>query len=490
MSSRQTARIGAQKPRLQVKQKRYYATDGEDAATLAATYANPPDEWQKYVLNDWLARDKQDKPVYITMVLSVPRQNGKNDIIQDFELYKMAVCGEGVLHTAHQVKTANKAFQRLAAIFSDPKNADLQEMVVNIRRTNGEQGIYLNNGGFIEYSARSRGASRGNTYSVLVIDEAQEYTDEQAEALMPTLAASPSGYRQIIYTGTPPSPTSPGTVFARLREQALENPSKSMCFHEWSVKDLPKKGSTYDDLVKDVYEVNPAMGIRMDDDFTRDEFSTMSLDGFARERLGWWSEQKAACVIRESVWRHSAIPSEEIPDEGKLTYGVKFSVDGSQVSLSVCCTPEDGKSHVELLGIHPLDDGLGWITDYLCTEDMEEVTAAIAIDGKNGSDALLNKLSEIYPCQALMLPGTKGVIASANMFKESLLDGSITHWDSPNGEQKALDNSALQAIKRPIGNEGGWGYGGDNSSAIESAALAFWANKTTKRDPTGGCVVL
>ena len=95
-------------------------------------------------------------------------------------------------------------------------------MVKNVRRTNGEQAIYLTNGGLVEYSARSRGASRGNTYSCVIYDEAQELTDEQVEALMSTIAASPTGYRQLVYLGTPPGPTCPGEVFARIRNGALE----------------------------------------------------------------------------------------------------------------------------------------------------------------------------------------------------------------------------------------------------------------------------
>jgi len=47
--------------------------------------------------------------------------------------------------------------------------------------------------------------------------------------------------------------------------------------------------------------------------------------------------------------------------------------------------------------------------------------------------------------------------------------------------QMALRESAITAIKRPIG--GGWGFGGDDSAPIEAAALALWGAKTTKRNP-------
>lgn len=42
-----------------------------------------------------------------------------------------------------------------------------------------------------------------------------------------------------------------------------------------------------DDVRDMVFDTNPAMGVRLDDEFTEEEFNTMSPDGFARERLGW-----------------------------------------------------------------------------------------------------------------------------------------------------------------------------------------------------------
>lgn len=482
MSSQRTGRIGAQEPRWLVKHESHFDSDGPDAVELARTYANDPDKWQADVLETWLARNADDKPTYITLALAVPRQNGKNDIIQDFELYKMIVCGEGILHTAHQVKTANKAFQRLAAIFSDPSHPELGELVVNIRRTNGEQGIYLTNGGFIEYSARSRGASRGNTYSVLIIDEAQEYTDEQAEALTSTLSASPTGYRQMVYTGTPPGPSSPGTVFDRLRMRALNDPSKSMCYHEWSVDDLPKQGVTYEELVDSVYLTNPAMGIRLDDDFTREEFSTMSLDGFARERLGWWCEGGTVNTVF-SLRDWSSCEVETLPQETeneKRCVGVKFTPDGEHVALSLALKNGE-QSFIEGLFFEPLNNGTSWISDWLI--ERKSKFAEVWIDGKVNSSALVTKLRDGgFPMKAVRLMNSRDVSDSASMLHDAIVEKKVLHT-----KQDMMDKSATKSQKRIIGDKfsGAWGFGdGEVSCApIESASFAYMALMTTKRNP-------
>lgn len=477
------ARRGAQEPRIRVEPQGVAVTDGPDAARLIGAYGFDLDPWQRLVIDAWAARDASDGPLYTTCGCSVPRQNGKNGIIEAYEFYKMLVCGERILHTAHQVKTANKSFQRLAALLDNPRNREVKAMVANVRRTNGEQGIYLTNGAYVEYSARSRGASRGNTYSMVVYDEAQELTDDQVEALMSTIAASPTGYRQLVYTGTPPGPNSPGTVFPRVRRAALERPGTRTCWHEWSVEEI----GDVDDRDR-WYETNPAMGIRLDEEFTQTERDTMTPDGFARERLGWWSEQQAACAIKQKAWADAAVSERANDGPGKRAFGVKFAPDGSQIALVACRLPEEGAAYIELIGVVSLDDGMSWLEGFLCDEERADRTACVAVDGKNGADALMDRLKDFYPRQALPRVGTRDVIAAASIFSEDLKAKKVAHW--AHETQELLDRSATGCVKRPIGSEGGWGFGGESSAAVEAASLALWAAKTTKRDPDGGCVIL
>lgn len=469
----------------------YAYTDGGDAAILTAAYGFDLDPWQQTVIDSWLGRDKTDHFTATSAGLSVPRQNGKNALLEVRELYGIVTMHEKILHTAHEVKTARKAFLRLASFFENERqHPELAAKVKAIRKTNGQEAIELTDGGAIEFSARSRGAARGFTVDTVVFDEAQELSDEQLDALLPTLAAAPSGNRQFIYTGTPPSPSCVAQVFRRQREIAYAGADDKMCWHEWSIDELPKDASV-DNLVDLAFDTNPAMGYRISAEFVRKEAMTMSLDGYCRERLGWWSSTGGSSAIQEALWTASAAPKEECPTEGKKAFGVKFSPDGTVVALSVCRLPEDAPAWVECIGVGSLSDGIGWLTDFLCTDKMEDTTAAIAIDGKNGAGALLEKLQAIYSRRALMIPGPKGVIDAAVIFDESLRDGSVKHWDGgENDSQAALNESALHSLKRKIGTDGGWSYGGDTSAIIESVALALWAAKTTTRNPDGGCVIL
>jgi phage terminase large subunit-like protein len=191
-----------------------------------------PDEWQRFVLEDWLARGgKGGKFASLTCGLSVPRQNGKNAILEMRELFGIVQLGEKFLHTAHEVKTARKAFIRLASFFENERKwPELAELVKDIRRTNGQEAIVLTNGGSVEFVARSKGSGRGFTVDVLVCDEAQELSDDALEALMPTTSASPQQNPQWIFTGTPPGPTANGEVFSRTRDDALSGKSSRLCW--------------------------------------------------------------------------------------------------------------------------------------------------------------------------------------------------------------------------------------------------------------------
>ena len=226
---------GSQEPRIRIEPRRV-SSDGEDAAFLMSEYGNSLDEWQQLIVDCWLGKDESGKYNITSAGLSVPRQNGKNVCLEAREFYGLVVNGEKILHTAHQVRTSKKSFRRLAAMFTDKKHPEVTDIVKTIRYTNGEECIELDNGGVIEFSARSRQAARGfDGISLVVFDEAQELTDDQVEAIMATLSASQTGTRQLIYTGTPPYPGCPGEVFRRRRNVCITDPGKHDCWHEWSV---------------------------------------------------------------------------------------------------------------------------------------------------------------------------------------------------------------------------------------------------------------
>ena len=469
---------GSQTPRIRVEPPRV-TTDGEGAAQLMAAYAFELDPWQRLILDCWLGRDENRVYCVTSGGLACPRQNGKNGCLDGRELFGLAVKGEKILHTAHQTATVKKSFRRLETIFTDRRHPEMCAMVKDIRYTNGEEAIYLTNGGGIEYSTRTRQRARGfDGVSLVVFDEAQELTDDQVDAILATLAASTTGTRQILYTGTPPYPGAPGTVFRRRRTASLTEPGAHDAWHEWSVEAKSVEEIDLQDR-KLWYAANPALGIRLTEAFTAEELNTQSADGFARERLGWWSPiltQAADYAIPAEAWDacRSELPK---PETGKTAYGVKFAPDGSEVCLCGAVIPKDGPARVSLIERRPTGRGIAWLSEWI--NERNGRASCVVIDGRNGADLLVENIKDVWRAKGSVIrPTARDVIAAVSTLCDAVAERSVTWYAG----QPALRESAVTATKRPIA--GGWGFGGENSPPVESAALALWGAKTSKRDPT------
>ena len=475
-------RIGNQKPRILLEPE-YVYTDGPDVADLMREYGLVFDEWQQTILNGMMGRDLHDRFTSMTVGISVPRQNGKNADIEGREVYGLAAMGEHIIHTAHEVKTARESFLRLASYFDNPDvYPELYSMVAphGIRRTNGQEAIVLTNGGEIRFSARSRGAARGFAdVGLLVMDEAQELTNEQLQAILSTMAAS-KNQRQLILLGTPPGPGSPGDVFGDTRRDALRQKDKKLAWYEWSVTELPKKDATFEEVLPLCYETNPGLGIRLTEEFTEVEFNRLSREGFARERLGWWASDSGAELVTSQMW--DVLYEENPPHEGgKIAYGVKFSPDGDYVAVAACRKLPDGKPHVELAKYESMREGTSWLANWLV--ERKDIVSVVVIDGKSHVDTLVAQMREQhFPRMAIVQCKPSDVISAATRFYNAIKEKQVTHFN-----QIPLNEVIYASKKRPIGDSGGWGWSCNNdmdSSPIEAISFAYWGVMTSKRDPS------
>jgi hypothetical protein len=204
----------------------------------------------------------------------------------------------------------------------------------------------------------------------------------------------------------------------------------------------------------------------------------MPPDTFARERLGWWTpvvEHREDYAIRAEVW--DACGSDMPKPDGKTAYGVKFTADGSEVCLCGAVVAPTGHTRIELIDRRPTGLGVDWLAQWL--NERVNRAACVVVDGRNGVDVLVDKISGTWRAKGSVIrPTAKQVIAAVSMLTDSLNTQS-TSWYLP---QKALRESAITSVKRPI--SGGWGFGGENSAPIEACALALWGAKNSKRDPS------
>ena len=485
-------RRGNQKPTYSVIGD-YYDSNGEEVAEVfeeeggASFYP-----CQKFELTLMLAVDELGAPAATSIGISKPRQNGKSYSARNYAAYKADFEHKRVLYSAHHSATTHKMFLELLNLFENSdRYPEFTADVKYIVKARGLEGIYfkdwkdddgvMHEGGCIEFQTRTNSGARGGTYSVIIIDEAQELTEDELAAILPTISAAAdaddfSAMPQIIYLGTPPDDTCHGTVFKGLHDKAhLPDPPKTTWWLEWGIDDI--KDISESNVIDLAYQTNPAMGYRITERVVMNEFNSMAIDKFARERLGWWSpiaEKKMDYAIDSKVW--DSCKSDELKPDGKTAYGIKFSADGSEVVLCGAVIPEIGLPRISLIERKPTGLGTQWLADWLNVR--YDKASCVVIDGRNGVDVLIDKISQVWRMKGSVLrPTAKDMIAAVGLIMDALNEGTIT-WYS---QQTDLRESAISSTKRPIG--GGWGFGGDNSCPIEACALAFYGAKTSKRNP-------
>jgi len=436
---------------------------------LFTAYAFAPYAWQAAVIEAWLAVDASGRWAASRCGLLVPRQNGKTALVCMRALFGLVVLGERIAYTAHQQKTATETFEALDAVFKHPDLAKLLQG--KPKRALGREEIRLKNGGRVKFIARTRSSGLGFTIDLLVVDEAQEATDAQVAALLPTVSASPRGNPQAVYCGVAPDVDSPGEVFRRIRERGLRK-SRRLAWHEWSVESL---GDVTDRRRWEA--ANPSLGRQIKGATVQDELESMAPDTFARQRLCWWpTGDESRRLIDKAAWDRLAV---DASPEGRLAYGVRFNYDGSIVSLAVAVRPDAGKAHIELVKYQSART-IEWLVRWLV--ERKDRPSVIVVDGKAGAQALVDRLrEERVPAKAIHALKPSEAIASSARLINAVEEGSLTHFGQP-----ALNEAVYNTAKRLIGKDGGWGFTGLNSAdvtPVEACALALWGVMTTKRDP-------
>lgn len=436
------------KPRLRLV-PRAVRSDGDDACFLAAGYGLTAYDWQADLVTDWLGRDRRGRFVVGTAGIACARQNGKNGAIEIRELFGMVELGEAFLHTAHEVKTARKAFKRLLHFFGEQANdpaanfPELNALVKQIRKTNGQEAILLHDGGSVEFVARSRGSGRGYTVDVLVIDEAQELNEEQLEALRPTIAHAPLGDPQVIYAGTPPNPEKGqlGTVFTRIRQRATAGRAR-VAFTDFGVADGPMPDVDDRDLW---FATNPSLGDGLLLHVVEDERTDLSDEGFARERLCWWGnpEQATGGVLSVSHWSTLGNPAAAQPE--RATVALDVSPNQASASIGIAGEGTAGKTLI-LTQTRP---GTAWLVPALQTLLAKRDVVEVALfPGSQAAILIPELVAAGIEYEALT---SRDVGQACGYFQKAVRESTIEHVAQPE-----LDAAAGNAVTRWSGEVEVW----------------------------------
>ena len=416
-------------------------------------------KWQILLLKNILAVNSKGLWVQTKFGYSIPRRNGKNEVVAMREWYGLEK-GEQILHTAHRTTTSHTAWERLMRIL------DEAGVEYNSLRASGRERIELpGTGGRIEFRTRTGTGGLGEGFDLLVIDEAQEYESDQETALKYVVTDSKNP--QTIFCGTPPTPVSSGTIFPELRKSALFGESRNTGWAEWSVED---ESDVWDKELW--YLTNPSLGIQFTERSVSDEIGTDLID-FNIQRLGLWIKYNQKSAVSKTDWEN--IKVDKVPQlAGKLFVGIKYGNDGANVAVSIAVKTEDERVFIETLDCQTVRNGNNWILKFLSSADVQSVV----VDGANGQALLASEMKDAR-LKPPVLPTVREIIMANASFEKAIYQEKLCHRGQP-----SLTEVVTNCDKRTIGSNGGFGYRSQledyDIALMDSVLLAHWACSEAK----------
>lgn len=452
----------------------YTETRGQEAIERYNSSGRTAQEWQELLVYDIMAVNADGLWVHSKFGDCVPRRNGKNEVVVIRELWGLEH-GEHILHTAHRTTTSTAASRRLVdrlvglgyeEVERTKKGVKYDKHFTYAKQKGLERIVLLGEGGgTIDFRTRSSSGGLGEGFDLLVIDEAQEYTDAQATALK--YVVSDSRNPQTIFCGTPPTVVSAGTVFLNMRNAALQGETENTGWAEWSVDEMtdPRDREAW-------YETNPSLGTILTERAIADEIGEDEID-FNIQRLGLFLRYNQKSAISKREWNDLQV--KHLPKlMGKLFVGIKYGHDGNLVAVSIAAKTEDGRVFVEGIDCRSQRAGNGWILDFLAKASVEKAV----VDGASGQELLAADMKK-RRIKAPTLPTVKDVIMANSAFYQAVSLKQLCHMGQP-----SMVQIVSNCEKRAIGSNGGYGFksilDGASIELMDSMILAYWKCATAK----------
>lgn len=230
---------------------------------------------------------------------------------------------------------------------------------------------------------------------------------------------------------------------------------------------------------RDVWRaVNPGMAYgRPALESVEDEYHSMDRVTFARERLGRWDQSSSKAFVFDAARWAERVSAR--PQGGVLSYGVKFTPDGSGVALAAAYRHKKGV-HVEPIRQANLGEGTQWLVDEIVA--VKDELAQVVIDGRSGAGYLVEALRRagLRNQRMILRPTVDQYTTAHQMFEQAFLAGEVTH-----GDVIAFTEQVLGVTRRKIGDQGGYGWGSEQGEtvSVDAVTLAHWGALVTRRRP-------
>lgn len=429
----------------------------DDALYLLDEWGFTYDEAQRLVITAALREQPNGRWAAKEVGVEEPRQNGKGETIEGRECLGLFYLDERkLIHSAHEFATASEALDRMDDRIG--RNPQLKRRVKSVKRSHGEEGVYLKDGRKLLYKTRTKGGGRGFSADFLGMDEAMYIAEAFLGALMPVISARPNP--QIWYMGSAVDQMTMehGIVFARLRERALSGEAGRLAYLGWSAAyadnkvvwdnpvEVPRTATADPEVIA---RANPALGIRIDLEHVVDtEREAMDHRTFCVERLGVgdWPRvsEEDGSIISVQQWLSLVDPASQPADP--LIFALDVSPDRSSAAVAVAARRDDGLVHVEVI---QHKRGTGWVCDWLSERVRKHEPYATVIDGRGPAASLATDLENAGVVLTELNASEHAEAWGA--FFDAVDQRTIRHLGT-----LEMTTALRGAVKRPLGDAWAW----------------------------------
>jgi phage terminase large subunit-like protein len=334
---------GAIKPRLHspfLKGK----TKGDQVADLAERIGQPLLDWQKLIINDMCAVDKDDMFIRKSSLLLIARQSGKSHLARMRCLAGLFMFGEkDILIMSSNRSMAMKSFNIMADIIerNDFLRAQLKDGDIKkgIRRTNGDERIILASGAQLEVAAATSDGARGRTCDFLWIDELREVSEPAMDAAKSVTLARKNSQRLFS--------SNAGDAFSKvlndLHDACLNKPPKSLGFYEYSAPDF------CDIWDRNAWAMaNPSLGHLITEEALEEAIGSSTMEAARTEQLCQWISS-LSCPFSTEVLENSSDSTLEMSVGAYTVFGFDVSPSRRNGSLVAGQLLPDGRIGIGIM---------------------------------------------------------------------------------------------------------------------------------------------
>jgi hypothetical protein len=417
--------------------------------------------WQRWWLLHALELREDGTFRFSTVLTLVSRQNGKTVLLKIVALWALYMGRVRlVLGAAQALNIARESWQ--AAVSLADSVPDLRSEVASVRYTNGEQCLTLTSGARYMITAATRGAGRGLSVDLLILDELREQRSTEAwAALGNTTMARPNA----LTVGISNQGDDQSIVLNTLRSSALAGTDPKVGLFEWSAPD----GCELDDL-DGLLQANPGVPYTVTLEKLATMRATTSPVDFRTENLCQRVDTLDAAIDPQS-WSATADPSLTLaPWRPRLVACVDVAPDGRHVTLAAAAVGDDGIARGEILDAWPDTDvarvelpalferlrprAVGWFPSgpaAVLGADLEKLHGVTLGKWDQLHDEMLDHSPGLVPLQGAQ------VTAACQLLADLVLTRKYRHSDDPllnahvAGAQRLAQGDGWRFARRGVG---------------------------------------